>query len=450
MSPSHPCPPVEVTTLTFDIECPPAKRSWRHLAPRIAERIGDAEPVRLICVDAEGDTLAFEASVVRTGRRRVWPSIVGPFEPEVDPVPDGPEVVVSLIPTGIRAEIGGFAGDATPSMNLLAATCDYLVTNPNTVTASDLYFARANIQYLEGNLLGRFMLGQLDLGVGRRRKVGMVIERPVNRGFRDNVLNAINAMRTVAGIDVDPVVFTGRIATRSVFADRGHASGEYGDLGALTAAVDVAHARGARAIGVVSSIEVPQAIREAYYRGEPLPNPWGSAEAILTHTVTSYAPVTAAHSPLLLDEAHTMFGTLADPRDGAEMISSAYLCSMVQGLSTSPALIPADAPPRLGQTRLTAAHVRAVVMPERAVGNIPFLAALDRRTPIILVRGNPTCARVDIGRLGLRAEDHRIHVVESYLEAAGLLVALREGIAPASLRRPVSPLEPIILDPTAR
>ncbi|WP_353737299.1 DUF3326 domain-containing protein [Moorena sp. SIO3B2] len=40
-----------------------------------------------------------------------------------------------MIPTGVRAEIGGFAGDATPSTNLLASACDYLVTNPNAVTA---------------------------------------------------------------------------------------------------------------------------------------------------------------------------------------------------------------------------------------------------------------------------------------------------------------------------
>jgi Protein of unknown function (DUF3326) len=63
------------------------------------------------------------------------------------------------VPTGIRAAIGGFAGDATPAINLLASACDYLLTHPNVVTASDLYWARDNVLYLEGNLLSRFLIG---------------------------------------------------------------------------------------------------------------------------------------------------------------------------------------------------------------------------------------------------------------------------------------------------
>ncbi len=69
-------------------------------------------------------------------------------------VSNQPFVVASIIPTGVRAEIGGFAGDATPSTNLLASACDYLVTNPNAVTGSDIYFGQDNVLYLEGNLRG--------------------------------------------------------------------------------------------------------------------------------------------------------------------------------------------------------------------------------------------------------------------------------------------------------
>ncbi|MEO1374697.1 MAG: DUF3326 domain-containing protein [Cyanobacteria bacterium J06635_10] len=58
-----------------------------------------------------------------------------------------------MIPTGVRAEIGGFAGDGTPSTNLLAQACDHLIVNPNSVTASDLYLANDNILHLEGNLI---------------------------------------------------------------------------------------------------------------------------------------------------------------------------------------------------------------------------------------------------------------------------------------------------------
>ena len=436
---------VTVRTHTISIQCPPNQRTWKQLAPRLRETLTEGELVRLICVAVEGEQLTFDATTVETDRKPVWTSLLDSTALAPSNPPDGsPWTVVSLIPTGIRAEVGGFAGDATPSTNLLATACDRLITNPNAVTASDLYCAVKNVSYLEGNLINRFMLGQLDLGIGEHRKVGLVVEEAVDPAFERNVLNAVNAMRTVAGIEVDPVVFTGRIQTQSVFAEHGHASGKYGDMNALLDALDAAYDGGARAVGVVSSIDVPQPVREAYYNNELIPNPWGSAEAILTHTATSYFATTAAHSPLLLEEEHTMFGTLGDPRDGAELISSAFLCSMVQGLATSPSLIPANTPIRNGENRISAEHVRAIVMPETAVGNIPFFSALDRNIPVILVR-NPTTGQVTPERLGLLGQGHPLYIVENYLEAAGLLMALRNGIAPAALYRPISQIEPIVL-----
>jgi hypothetical protein len=45
---------------------------------------------------------------------------------------------VLLVPTGIGAEIGGHAGDATAVARLLAESCDKLVLHPNVVNASDI------------------------------------------------------------------------------------------------------------------------------------------------------------------------------------------------------------------------------------------------------------------------------------------------------------------------
>jgi len=39
--------------------------------------------------------------------------------------------VVFIVPTGIGAEIGGHAGDATPSAKLIASLCDRLFIHPN-------------------------------------------------------------------------------------------------------------------------------------------------------------------------------------------------------------------------------------------------------------------------------------------------------------------------------
>ena len=430
-----------IETLRFKVECPAHERTWTQIAQRIHALGHEGIPIRLIIIGADETSLTVEGSFIIGDRTPIWPSLISEpsasFERSFDP-----NVVISIIPTGVRAEIGGFAGDATPATNLLAATCDYLITNPNSVTASDLYFASDNVQYVEGNLICRFMLGQLDLHPIKQQSVGLVVEKPREERFLRNVQNAVNAMRTVAGIEVSPIVVTDEpINTRCTFSSEfGHASGEYDEMDALFAAMDIAmkDKNAAHAVGLITSLEVPDEVRNDYYDGKPIPNPWGSAEAILTHMTTSFYPITAAHSPLLLEFGHTMFGTLGDPRDGAELISSAFLCSMIRGLSQSPRVL------KPGHSRPGALHrsdIRAIVMPESVVGNIPFFTAIEHGIPVILVRGNPTIFDMTPERVGLDLAGNNIHIVNSYMEAAGLLMALKEGINPFAIKRPVDLLE---------
>ena len=69
----------------------------------------------------------------------------------------GKTVVVNIIPTGIGCSIGGYAGDATPTANLLASTVDYLITNPNTVNASNFINLKIMLSMQKGILLTYFV-----------------------------------------------------------------------------------------------------------------------------------------------------------------------------------------------------------------------------------------------------------------------------------------------------
>lgn len=432
-------PTPRVFTRHFSAQLPSGGAYWTNLASTLEELAPDSQPIRVVVAKSSRGTLDIEASFAGPERPLIWPSLfTSPIRRQ--PSLNRPAVVVNIIPTGVRANIGGFAGDATPATNLLASACDFLVSNPNTVTASDLYFARENVQYVEGNLICRFMLGQLDLQPADRHPVGLVIEQPREERFLRNAVNAINAMRTVAGLKIDPVVVTdGPVPTACTYSRFGNASGEVGELDALYRALDEAAQSKPLSMGLVTTLHVPESVRSAYYSGEPLPNPWGSAEAILTHLTTSHYSVTAAHSPLLMEADHTMFGTLGDPRDGAELISSAYLCSMIQGLSRSPQVVSTTGPDA-DLTALRADDVRAIVMPASAVGNIPFFVGLERGIPLILVQDNSTIFHVSPQSLGISDEHPGIWVVNNYEEAAGLLLAQREGIDWNSLRRPIEPL----------
>jgi hypothetical protein len=433
----------QVFTKDFEIECPPKKRVWSEIADRIREVGLPGTPIRLILTALRQQKLVFECSFLETDRKPVWSSLLDIRLRKVASLK--PFVAVSIIPTGVRAEIGGFAGDATPSVNLLAKACDYLVVNPNSVTASDLYYASDNVLYLEGNLICHLLLGHTTLIPETRTNIGVIIEQTQEK-FLNNIFNAINALRTVRGININPVVVTGgRVRTECTYSTYGHASGEFEGIDELMKALDIVAQTDTNAVAFSTTLFVEDEVRQQYYRKEPIPNPWGGAEAILTHMTTNFYPFTAAHSPLLLDEAHTMFGTLGDPRDGAELISSSFLCSTLKGLTHSPRLAKFDTPLPSGCQGISVENVSAVVMPESTVGNIPFFAALEQNVPIILVRDNHTQYEVTPAILGIDHSCRKIYYVNSYMEAAGLLLALRHGIAPEATTRPVPPIEPIFL-----
>ena len=71
--------------------------------------------------------------------------------------------VLMLVPTGIGAEVGGHAGDASPAAALLASVCDTLITHPNVLNASDIIQVPDNALYVEGSLITQMMLGTVAL-----------------------------------------------------------------------------------------------------------------------------------------------------------------------------------------------------------------------------------------------------------------------------------------------
>ena len=78
-------------------------------------------------------------------------------------------------------------------------------------------------------------------------------------------------------------------------------------------------------------------------------------------------------------------------------------------------------------------------MPEGALGGEAVLACVERGIPVISV-ANPSLLSVTPKVLGLSSG---VFQASSYAEAAGLLVALREGISPAALGRPLPALQKI-------
>jgi len=343
---------------------------------------------------------------------------------------------VFLVPTGIGAEIGGHSGDSGPVGRLLAAACDTLVTHPNVGNAADINELPANALYVEGSVIADLLMGNVALRPVRANRVVLLMERHTNPWFMDATVNMASAARAAAGFDVREVVVLGRnFSMRSEYASSGRAAGVVEGLESVFSALD--RRRGEfDAVAVASLIKVPAHYHKAYFAdaADVMVNPWGGVEAMLTHTLSRRYRVPTAHAPMMTSrEVQTLDFGPVDPRKAAEPVSCTYLFSVLKGLHRSPAICPADGDPG-SRGRIGVENIHCLVIPDGCVG-LPTLAALAQGIPVIAVRGNRNCMKNDLR--DLPGGDAGVVFVDNYLEAVGVMTALRSGISLESVRRPL-------------
>ncbi|MGD0715510.1 MAG: DUF3326 domain-containing protein [Gaiellaceae bacterium] len=344
---------------------------------------------------------------------------------------------VMLVPTGIGCAIGGHAGDASAAVRLLAAVTDRLITHPNAVNASDLNDLPENALYVEGSVLTRFLLGTAGLVPVRANRVLAVADRDVDERFAEIAVNSAAAVRVTGGVNCTQVLLLEpHVTLASAYAPSGRATGRVEHLERLLSVLEERR-DSFDAVAISTRIEVPWSYHRDYYeqRGEMV-NPWGGVEALLTHAVSSLLDVPTAHSPMFesRDAAAVEVG-IVDPRMAAEVISLGFFVSVVEGLARAPRIVPLAGPPDAGV--LAVEDVSCLVIPDKVVG-LPTLAALDQGIPVVAVRENANVMANDLTSLPWRPG--QLRMVENYWEAAGVVAALRAGVDPATVRRPLADL----------
>ncbi len=385
------------------------------------------EALRWYIAQIDGDELVIE---VTFDRARTHATVAEtPIEPR------GHAAVVSIVPTGVGCELGGYAGDAAPATALLATAADYVVTNPNAVNASSFVRLDSNVLYTEGLCIDQLMKGEVNLWLPRGNRVGLIVEKAPDSAL-DTVFNVVNAVRAVHGIDIDCEITPERIGSHC----RENASGAYvGTVDrpqVLLAAAERLVERGARALGVTTNIQdLPHDAYVKHFTGD-YPNPMGGVEAIMSHLLVDRLRLPAAHAPMINWKDLDLVDPVVDARGGGELASESGLACVLIGLARAPQITRERA--RGTRDALSLSDVLAVVAPAGCLGGIPVLAARQAGIPVIAVAANKTILDVSAAALGL----DNVIPARNYAEAAGVILALRNGIALDSIDRPFDTLRP--------
>lgn len=400
-------------------------RGTKPLRLAVTEMLPDRWRCEIDCVQREaGEEIPALPSIFDFRRRRL--ARINAFN------------TVFLVPTGIDCAVGGHAGDATPAARLLASVSDHVVLHPNVVNASDINEQPENCSYVEGSLICRLLMGTIALRKVRSNRILVVTERRQDGTWTvDQVVNTASAARATLGVDVAKVVVLQRPLMMSMgLSASGRAIGCVTGLGELFTMLKAE--RGGYDAAVLSTKVTPPTeaaeLLRSYYSGDG-PNPWGGVEAVLTHMVSAAFDVPSAHAPTIEELSLRTFSYgQVEPRRAAEAISTSYSFCLFKGLHRAPAvMLKPDG--QYDPALISAEDISCLVTPIGCVG-LPTLAALMQGISVIAVRENSNLMKNELADLPF-AHD-KLWVVDSYLEAAGLIAALRAGIHPMSVRRPLA------------
>lgn len=344
-----------------------------------------------------------------------------------------PLPTLMVVPTGIGCAIGGYAGDALPSARLLAAASGCLITHPNVMNGASLYWKDHRIRYVEGYGLDRFAAGDWALRSVRQQRIGLLLDAGIEPELRQRHLQVADGCRATLGIEIGPVVTSD--VPLGVHLGLGQSGASWGTLDrpdALLRAGERLKANGATAIAVVARFPDDQGsdALEAYRHGSGV-DALAGAEAVISHLLVRHLQIPCAHAPAL---SALPLDPQLDPRAAGEELGYTFLACVLVGLSQAPALVQSSA---AKPSDLMADDLGVLVVPEGALGGEAVLACLERKVPVISV-ANPSVLQVTSTVLGVESE---VLQAGSYAEAAGLVLALREGVALAALRRPLPVLK---------
>ena len=319
----------------------------------------------------------------------------------------GEKLGAFIVPTGIGASIGGYAGDASCYARKFADKIK-LIVNPNVVNAGGFSGITPNMFYVEGYSLDNFFKGKINLLPSRKNKIGIVFDKAIPQDVLNVHINTMNAVKTVYDVNICGYQITEQEVGVEFYIDgNGISTGGIKNTETLLKACKEQLQQGAEALALVCMFEDPEEDNLDYANGIGV-DPVGGVEAIISHYISKELNVPCAHSPAFED--YSVSSDIVDPRSASEYITPTFLPCILIGLAQAPKLTSSNG--------ISIDNLDFLVMPYDAIGSTPVFEAIKRNINVFLIKENKTILEVTPEKLNIA---DKVKVFDSYQDCLDFL-----------------------------
>lgn len=315
-----------------------------------------------------------------------------------------------IVPTGIGASIGGYAGDASCQAREFAKHTK-LIVNPNVVNAACFSGITENMLYTEGYTLDSFFKGEINLLPSNNNKIGIIYDKAIPQDVLNVHINTQNAVKTIYGINIAEYIITDEeVGVDFYIAEGGVSVGDVKNIETLGRACKKLLEKGCEAIAIVCLFEDSDEDNENYADGVGV-DPVGGVEAILSHYISKHFKVPCAHAPAFVD--YSIKPDIVNPKASAEYITPTFLPCILLGLSNAPKITTTN------NQGINISDLDFLVMPWNSLGSTPVFESLERNIPVYAIKENNTELNISKNNILKRSN---IIEVETYEKALNLIL----------------------------
>lgn len=308
-----------------------------------------------------------------------------------------------IVPTGIGASIGGYAGDAAPYARKFSKYTR-LIVNPNVVNAGGFSGITNTMLYTEGYSLDSFFKNEINLIPSENNKIGIIYDKAIPKDVLNIHINTQNAVRAVYGVNILEYTITDEeVGVEFYITEDGISTGNIKNIKTLDRACQTLLSNGCEAIAVVCFFEEPEEDNPDYSSGEGV-DPVGGVEAVISHYISKVYNIPCAHSPAFAD--YVISPDPVNPKSASEYITPTFLPCILLGLSNAPKIT------RNKNLGININNLDFLVMPHDCLGSIPVIESVKRGIPVYAIIENKT--ELNITKAKLFPDTESIIEVETY------------------------------------